>query len=203
MRSLCLIVTLLLFSSWVVLSQSVPQLHDVTGVAADDRLNIRASPSPHAERIGALPPDARGIEVVAVDETGRWGKINSGERSGWVNLRYLAPRGVHIDNYNLPVGLSCYGTEPFWSLTRSNGGFDLEMLGDTLQTFQIEIAQDSGIDGDLRRMIHLQTQDMPATAFLYPASCSDGMSDRSFGLAISLMISLSGPLISGCCSLAH
>ena len=203
MRSLSLILTFLLSSSAAVLSQSIPQFHDVTKVAADDRLNVRAAPSSQAERIGALGPDARGIEVVAIDETGRWGKINLDETSGWVNLRYLAPRGVHIDNYNIPVGLSCYGTEPFWSLTYSNGTFDMDLLGDAPQRLTIEIAQDSGIDGDLRRMIHLNAHDVPATAFMYPAICNDGMSDRSFGLAISVMVSLSGPLLSGCCSLGH
>ena len=203
MRLLGLLLTLLFFTAGAAQAQNVPQLHDVTGVAADDQLNVRAAPSAQADIIGALAPHARAVEVVALSDTGTWGQINLGEISGWVSLRYLAPRGVHIDNYNLPVGLACYGTEPFWSLTNSNGSFDLTTPETATQTLDIEIAQDSGIAGDLRRMIHLKAQAVPATAFIYPAACNDGMSDRSFGLAISLMVSMSGPLLSGCCSLGH
>jgi len=34
-----------------------PDFYAVTGVAADDVLNIRAEPNAHARKIGAIPPD--------------------------------------------------------------------------------------------------------------------------------------------------
>ena len=39
-------------------------MFDVTGVAANDVLNIRAAPDASAEIIGTLSPNARDIEVV-------------------------------------------------------------------------------------------------------------------------------------------
>ena len=64
----------------------------MTGVAANDLLNIRAAPSANAEIIGTLSPRARHIEVVGYDDTGRWAQINTGEISGWAALRFLAYR---------------------------------------------------------------------------------------------------------------
>lgn len=92
----------------------LPTLFDVTGVAADDVLNIRQLPDADAPIIGTLSPDAKGIEVV--EDTGGWGRVNSGEGSGWVSMRYMAYRTDVWHEGALPDGFSCFGTEPFWSL---------------------------------------------------------------------------------------
>lgn len=184
-------------------AQDLPQLHDVQGVAADDRLNVRAAPNAGAAVLGQLAPDARGIEVVARNPEGTWGQINLGEAAGWINLRFMAARGVQIDHYNLPVGLFCYGTEPFWALENMGGALQFDRPDAPARDLEIWQAQDSGIPGDLRRMIHLAGIGGPGTAFLYPAACNDGMSDRAFGLAISLMTAPDAPMLSGCCSLSR
>ncbi len=184
-------------------ARDLPQLFDVRGVATDDVLNIRAAPTASATIIGALPPDARGIEVVARNAAATWGQVNTGEQSGWVSLRYMEPRGVHIDHYNLPVGLSCFGTEPFWSLRNQGGSFDYSTPEIPGRALDIRVAQDSGLAEDLRRMVQFSGIDGPATAFIYPAACSDGMSDRAYGLSIGVMMSPGGRLLNGCCSLAR
>ncbi len=184
-------------------AQPLPALYDVQGVAADDVLNIRAEPSARAAIIGRLAPDARGIEVVAHNVAGTWGQINTGERSGWVSLRYMALRGVHIDHYNLPVGLRCFGTEPFWSLENTDGAWSYRTPEMTRDGLEIRVAQDTGIPEDLRRMVQFNGLGGPATGFIYPAECNDGMSDRAYGLAIGVMMSPSAPLLSGCCSLTR
>lgn len=186
-----------------VAAQPLPALYDVQGVAADDVLNIRTGPSARAQIIGGLAPDARGIEVVARNAAGTWGQINTGEQSGWVSLRYMALRGVHIDHYNLPVGLRCFGTEPFWSLENTGGAWDYRTPDMSREGLEIWIAQDSGISEDLRRMVLFNGLGGPATGFIYPAQCNDGMSDRAYGLAIGVMMSPSAPLLSGCCSLSR
>ncbi len=61
---------------------SLPALFSVTGVGAGDKLNVRAAPDPKAEVVGALAPDAEGIEVVGLDPTGEWGRVNVGEGAG-------------------------------------------------------------------------------------------------------------------------
>ena len=181
-------------------AEPLPQLFDVTGVAADDRLNIRSAPTAQAPVIGTLEPDARGIEVTTRDSRGTWGRVNAGEGTGWVFLRYMAARGVHIDHYNLPVGLRCFGTEPFWNLSHEDGDLVHEAMGDAPERFALEIAQDAMLRDDLRRMIRAERG---VVAYVYPATdCSDGMSDRLFGLAVALMPGPDASLLTGCCSLA-
>lgn len=199
------LLALLLFIATVsgVQAHPLPQLYDVQDVAAYDALNIRAAPNSRAEIIGALPHDAQHIEVVAANDAGTWGQVNSGEGSGWVNLRYLVARGVHIDNYNLPDGLFCMGTEPFWSISNTGGSLHYDTPDSPGQDLPIWIAQDTGIAQDLRRMVHMGGIGGQASAFIYPASCSDGMSDRAFGLSISLMTAPDAPLLTGCCTLSR
>lgn len=185
------------------LAQDLPQLHAVVDVAAHDVLNIRAQPSARADRIGTLAHDATGIEVVALNSTRRWGQINTGEGTGWVAMMHLRPEGRPIDHFNLPAGLRCFGTEPFWSLSNENGTLFHDRLGDDPVSLEIEIAQDTGIADDLRRMILLSATSGGGTAYIHPESCSDGMSDRLFGLSIGFMPRAGGELLTGCCSLSH
>ncbi len=184
-------------------AQTLPQLYDVQNVASDDVLNIREEASASTAIIGTLSHDARGVEVVAVNDAGTWGQVNTGERAGWVNLRYMAERGVHIDNFNLPEGLACFGTEPFWSLQNIGGAMHFDRIDAAGVDFDLWIAQDSGIAEDLRRMVHMAGIGGPATAFIYPAACNDGMSDRAYGLALSLMTAPDAPMLSGCCTLSR
>lgn len=192
-----------LFFGTAATAQSLPQLYDVTGVEAGDTLNVRASDSASAEIIGTLARDAQAVEVIAVNDAGTWGQVNTAESAGWVNLRYLAERGVHIDHYNLPDGLFCMGTEPFWSAQNTGGQFHYDTPDAPARDMAIWMAQDSGIEGDLRRMVQFAGTTGPGMAFIYPSTCSDGMSDRAYGLSISLMTAPDAPLLSGCCTLSR
>ena len=59
----------------------------LVAVAAGDRLNIRERPDASAPVIGTLAPDATGVEVVA--ERSGWAQVNTAERRGWVNAKFL------------------------------------------------------------------------------------------------------------------
>jgi len=61
----------------------------VTRVAQDDVLNVRTGPSQYHQRIGALPPNGRGISIVGPCR-GLWCPIRYGRLKGWVNSYYLA-----------------------------------------------------------------------------------------------------------------
>lgn len=184
------------------LAQDYPQLYSVTGVADGDVLNIREAASGTATIIGDLPNDATGVEVLMRNATRRWGKINLDEGTGWVAMRFLEPQGRPIDHFNLPVGLRCFGTEPFWSITQSDGALQVTPMDGTPTTLTVELAQDTGIPNDLRRLLNLSSPEGPASGFIYPATCSDGMSDRVYGLSISLNTGPGTPMLSGCCTLA-
>ena len=89
-------------------AQDYPLFHNVTGVAANDVLNVRASPSAGTPILHFLPPDAHWVEVVEVQ--GNWGRINFGEGSGWASLRFLTP----VADGNLPEYpyLTCLAPNP-------------------------------------------------------------------------------------------
>lgn len=88
---------------------------DVTGVAADDVLNLRTEPRSGAPLTGALSPTASGIEVVRRSDG--WAFVKSGKLAGWASVRFLRP-AMSFENGKPPLPLQCIGTEPFWSCNR-------------------------------------------------------------------------------------
>lgn len=182
----------------------LPTLFEVTGVAADDRLNIRAAPNASAQIIGTFAPNARNIEVVATDSTGQWGRVNTGERSGWASMRFLAYRTDVWTGNNLPATLHCLGNEPFWALGRQGAGvvFSTPDLPDT--EVRLEEVLSTGVFRDPRRSIVAEGAGRRLTAVMVPMECSDGMSDRAYGLDITLIIrgASATQMLTGCCSIA-
>jgi len=178
-------------------AETLPALFRVTGVAAGDVLNIRAEPSAGAAILGSLPPDAAGVEVVA--EQGGWGLVSAGEGAGWVKLSFLA-RQPGEDWFALTQPLRCLGTEPFWSLgvepaTRV-AVFSAPEAGNAFTTLTTLWPGE-----DWRQEAAFALPDGFVT--LTGGQCSDGMSDRVFGIAIKLYRMGDAPaVLQGCCSLA-
>ena len=182
---------------------SLPSRYDVRGVGPGDVLNIRAEPSAAAPVVGTLAPDARGVEVMAADPSGRWGRVNANEGNGWVSLAYLTEQAAVWQSGKLPDGLHCFGTEPFWSLEPSGEQARFEQPEGS-RSYEMT-ALDLGTDSDPRRALLLRDGETTATAAIVPQVCSDGMSDRVFGLEVLLVVSgqAGRNLFSGCCSIAR
>ncbi|MDO5643472.1 MAG: SH3 domain-containing protein [Paracoccus sp. (in: a-proteobacteria)] len=166
--------------------RALPTLFDVTGVAANDVLNIRQTPSASAAVTGRLAPDQTRIEVVGLDASGRWGQVNTGEQAGWVSMRFLAPRANVWKAGQLPEGLICSGTEPFWSFSASDGTLNWQEPGHETRLSGLSV-MDSGIGGDRRRGLFVEDAHDILTASITPAACSDGMSDMAYGLAVTVI----------------
>lgn len=193
---------------WLLLTvaadaQDVPALYQVTGVSADDILNIRTAPDARSTVIDTLAPDASDIEVVAISSSGRWGQVNTGEVSGWVALRFMSPQpGLPWQEMAIP--LTCYGTEPFWSMIYTpdppEWGFEV-MSSPWASVFIADWWQTVSGRSDVvaHRLISDSDDGM---AILRQTACSDGMSDRHFALTIDLVLTTSAQAHSGCCSLA-
>lgn len=81
-----------------VAAQNLPARYATTGVAAQDRLNIRSAPDASSDIIGAYGPYALNIEVIRLSDDGKWGLIGIGERNGWVAMRFLAPSDHQAPN---------------------------------------------------------------------------------------------------------
>lgn len=178
-------------------AQSFPALYDVNGVSAGDVLNVRRQPNASSEKLGALSAAQVNVEVIARDPGGKWGLVNIGEQSGWVALRYLRPQ--EPGSAVLTNAFWCFGTEPFWSLDVIDG------QGATFSTPDAQtIALPAGAPQPGANYIDRFLLDLGGnTALLRRELCGDGMSDRSFGIAIDLFGPLSGGrLYSGCCSIA-
>lgn len=178
----------------------LPALYAVTSVAADDWLNVRAAPDAGAERIGSLNPNARDIEVIAFSRAGQWAMINSFETAGWVAARYLERQPVETHAMGLPTGLQCFGTEPFWDMSFSPPR-DIALRTPEKETRHALLSQaPSAMHVDLPLTgfrFSWQGASGPVTAHILPGRCSDGMSDRAYGLHY---IDDQGPR-AGCCSL--
>lgn len=183
----------------------LPTLFDVQDVAAGDVLNIREAPDAKAPIIGTLAPDATGIEVVGTDRSGQWGQVNTGERAGWVSMRFLAYRTDVWQPEQLPAGLTCGGTEPFWSFAEKDGGLLWSTPeGDTVYpTLRV---LDTGVFRSPRRGVIAEGVDgQLLTATITAAQCSDGMSDMVYGLETMLVLQGEGAaqLYTGCCRIAR
>lgn len=197
--ALAFALTLALASPAVATPEYVlPTLFDVTGVAADDVLNIRERPDAKAPIIGTLAPNATQVEVVG--ERNGWMQVNTAERSGWVNGRYLNYRVDVWEAGKLPAGLRCLGTEPFWALTPKGGELVLSTPeGDSRMALRKVL--DSGRFRDPRRTLVGDG----VVAMVAPAQCSDGMSDRAYGLEATVILGsgTGAQMLSGCCRLGQ
>ena len=79
-------------------TQAPPTTYAVTGVAADDMLNVRSGPGVQNMITGMLPPSATGIRPTGQSaqsaDGGTWWQIADPALpggTGWVNARFLAP----------------------------------------------------------------------------------------------------------------
>jgi uncharacterized membrane protein len=179
-----------------------PALYDVTGVASDDVLNIRAEPTAAAEIIGTLAYDARDVEVIEADDRQVWGRVNTGEASGWASLAFLVRRPGQPDG-GFPAISACYGTEPFWSLRSVVRSLTFE-LPDALVLTLAETDRFASTGRRDRFAVTAEAPDSTFTAVLLKSACTDGMSDRHYGISVEAVLTEAGQrsLWSGCCTLA-
>lgn len=78
-----------------------PDFYAVTGVAADDALNLRTGPSATTEKIGEIPHDARGLRSLGcqgMPSFAEWQAMTPDERiesakHHWCKVRYLGVEG--------------------------------------------------------------------------------------------------------------
>lgn len=177
----------------------LPTLYDVTGVRADDVLNIRAMPDASSSILSELPPDAKGVEVV--DTRAGWARVNTFERSGWVNMRYLKERPGVWKKGEIPATLNCLGTEPFWSLRQVGANIVYE-TPEQSRPLQRRAVVDTPNQRSPARSLIAGDDKGRLTVVLQRGQCSDGMSDRVFGLSATLLFEGAGQaseMRNGCC----
>lgn len=196
--ALCLTIPGLAFAS------DLPALFDVVGVDASDSLNIRQDPAATSPVLGDLPHNATDVEVVALSETQKWGQVNAGDSSGWVSMQFLS-RVADTTPGPLPLPLRCFGTEPLWSVVLPVSG-PVTMAFPNEDAVQMELESPATAQGRSDKFGFLAASlDVGVAGAVSRTQCGDGMSDRSYGMAVDLLIFPNigpGTLLSGCCSLS-
>ena len=170
---------------------ALPAIYQVTAISSDDALNVRSGPSTAYLAIGSLQNGAQ-VEVTA--DTGEgWARILHGEGNGWVAMRYLQPLPASA----MPDTLFCGGTEPFWSLTLEPDG-SLVFTEAGQQSQPIPPDWRHGVSG--RPPASFAVGSDVYAALFHRRTCSDGMSDRTYGWALDfLRIGGEGAYLKGCC----
>ncbi|MFZ3580746.1 hypothetical protein ACOI1H_01070 [Loktanella sp. DJP18] len=194
---------LLVLMLWAgsVAAQDFPDAFTVTGVAADDVLNIRSDATAASPIIGSFGPQDLNIEVLEVSTDGKWGRVGTGEGNGWVAMRFLARSG-HNAADGMPRPFVCSGTEPFWTLALLPGGDEyLTPEGRRDLTLTTEATAPQGY-----LAIFDEGPTLTRNLIVMRGACSDGMSDRSFGWQAMLFNQApdGNTVQTGCCTLdAH
>ena len=185
-------------------AQEYPALFNVTGVPAGDVLNVRAGPGVDHPIIGTLARNATEVEVVGVNEARDWARVSMGESSGWSSARFLTRTGPSWDQ-GLPAPLYCSGTEPFWTYDRLIGGGNWSDFQTPNQPYAEMWSGSAAGRGPSMFAIELDSGTSTMTAFIRRGICSDGMSDRDYGLIAQFVRRANGQtvLLDGCCSLSR
>ena len=201
-----------------------PALFDVQNVASGDVLNIREAPNVSSRIIGSLKANATDIEVIHPNEGETWGLVNSEERAGWVSLAFLSRT---LDDWTAPPtdavlpGIEdfaitrCFGTEPFWSLEKQRGDerVSFSILGhDPLLGTLVTRTESRNVRNRLTAGALLERQlgasQVKMLATFRGQTCSDGMSDRTYGIDVDIYFTdpetdggRTPHMLSGCCSI--
>ena len=171
-----------------------PSKFVVSNVPAGDVLNIRAAPNASSEDLGDFE-NGEILEVIGTNPNGKWSQINFEEGEAWVVSAYLEPRAPErMEGSKLPLPLQCFGTEPFWQVEITQGGFQFE-TPENDSVFE-HITRDAHAFFDVTTAL-IETESY--SALIKYEGCSDGMSNRAYGLSISLF--LDSGVIGGCCSI--
>lgn len=178
---------------------ALPALYAITGVDSDDTLNVRRTPDGAAPIVDQLPHDATALQVIQFSLEGGWAYVSRGEQSGWVARRYLTPAPAETDTYGLPATLTCFGTEPFWTIAFTPQGLRIITPSDA-QTYPITTPGFMLPDAQISRFgyrFEWMDNGTQVRAHILPGLCNDGMSDALYGLHYvdTRMTN------SGCCSL--
>ncbi|ASM72878.1 MULTISPECIES: COG3650 family protein [Roseobacteraceae] len=188
------------------------QPHSVSGVAAQDALNIRANIDQtldvgSSEIIGTIPHDATDVVVtgISLDVDGtEWREVAYEGIVGWVNADYLVPTNIL---FQIPDTLHCVGTEPFWGVTieEKNANYSSPELESPIKLNPPRFVP--GIGRSDLWAYYLESTDTAYSLSLivrYTEACSDGMSDVSYDYeAVLLGMGSTGAPAQGCCRISY
>jgi len=194
---------LLIFAAPAQENFTRPAYYRVVGVAANDVLNVRQSASSSAPIVASLAPNAFPVEIIR-SQNG-WGYVATNEGMGWVAMHFLQQIAfAKFAATNLPEGLSCSGTEPFWGLVMAGNKITYSALDQAERVYSLVESGQMQNSGGATSFVIGQNNGNPLTGIVSNQLCSDGMSDIDYGRRIDLIISGGGATsgFSGCCQIS-
>jgi uncharacterized membrane protein len=200
----------MIFLVWggVASASDLPTLYAVIGIPNDQVLAIQSAPAEESETLAAFRFNASGVEVVNFSKDGAWGQVNLAETSGWVLMKHLTPFPA-----DTATRMTCFGNEPFWTLELGPETTGTWKTPDSDGMVSFKKADSGRIASGEIRMTEasvLSGAHVPFEATITPQICSDGMSDRVFGLSTEILLKgysgFASPdgdqTRSGCCSIS-
>ncbi|MEM5582928.1 hypothetical protein WNZ15_10735 [Roseibium sp. AS2] len=204
-RAAILLTTLIAVPAW-------SQPHSVSGVNADDVLNIRADIDltldvGSSDIVGTIPHDASDVMVtglsVYIGDT-QWREIRYDGTVGWVNARYLTPTNMLLER---PEALQCSGTEPFWNVAidDDDSTFISQDLESPIELDYLRLAPGIGRTDLWAHYLDSADGAYSLTVVVrYTEACSDDMSDLTYDFeALLLGLYTAGAPAYGCCSIGR
>ena len=183
-------------------AQQQSAYYQVIELEGDDHLNVRAEPTSKSEDLGDLASGSKPHEVLQIDSTGEWGRIIWLEGSGWVALRFMQQIEIEkLANTQIPVGLTCVGANPFWTLEFTSQKTGVISTQEEVKPMTVVNTAASRNGNQFPVAVELQTNNNTATTTLRRAQCSDGMGGLRYEWAADVVVNPQFTLLSGCCSL--
>ncbi len=194
-----LLAAILITIAWIpAQAQDLPALYDVIDVRSDDVLNVRAGAGTSHPIVGELAWNQRGVEVLRVNNTRRWGLVSSGGWTGWASMKFLR-RQAGYDASLFPARLWGVGTEPFWAIQFDSGTMSYQSPDAPNVTDPVDwTGASSNVGSNAFGFSTLRT-----SGVVRRGQCSDGMSDRLLGYEIHAVRhdGATVGLLSGCCTM--
>lgn len=169
---------------------------DVINVKSDDTLTIRLNPNHTSQALGDLKYDQKFILITGPSKKingALWTPISLNKINGWVNQNYLTEAQTQKFNETL----QCSGTEPFWSLTVTDGSATYSNMIDKDSAFAINNITSSS--NHTNRWLFDLANDQGKLFLAKTNACSDDMSERVYSYEISADLN-NGVFITGCCN---
>lgn len=168
---------------------------EVKGISPEQVLNVRSQADGKSPLVGALPAGAHGVVVTGAAVSG-WLPISYGTVKGFVSDKNL----MKSPAAGAPGGLTCSGTEPFWTLQVDGHTATFDAVD--AQAVKTELNAPIQPSMALDRWLYTPvTATAPITFVLVQETrrCIEGVTDDSGARRYEITLRKGNDLFAGCC----
>lgn len=210
--TLRLAICLALFLPACAVAQEVlPALLDLKRVREDQVVSVYAHPDLQSDPIGFLPTDAKGVEVIALSESGAWAQINTPERAGWIEAKHLEPSESVWERRIAPDFVTCFGRDRRWWLNATDQSVEISVMSmadyESMVEYRMTILEALKPPGRPKasRVLLASNPEAAAHISIVGDHCSMFAEGFEYGLSVNVLLTTPDEriLVTGCCSLVR